>query len=158
MNQKDIQNFLVSDVKLLSGVGNKTKSLLKKKKIDKVSDLLWNFPRDFIDRTNLKKLNQLKVGEIMTIKVKVIKYNFPRIKNLPNRVKCIDDSGDIELVFFNSREGYIRKILPLNEQVVISGKIGYFRNKYQITNPTYVVPLEKQNDINKQMAQYPLTD
>ena len=29
--------------------------------------------------------------------------------------------------FFNSYEGYIRKILPLNETVTISGKINYFK-------------------------------
>ena len=42
------------------------------------------------------------------------------------------------MCFFNSYEGYIRKILPLNEEITISGKIGFFKNKYQITNPTYV--------------------
>ena len=51
---------------------------------------------------------------------------------------CEDEKGKIDLVFFNSREGYIRKILPLNEWVVVSGKINYYKNKYQITNPDYI--------------------
>ena len=42
------------------------------------------------------------------------------------------------LFFFNSREGYIRKVMPLNSWVVISGKINYYKNKYQITNPDYI--------------------
>jgi ATP-dependent DNA helicase RecG len=158
MNQKDIQNYLMSDVKILSGVGPKVKTLLRKKKIEKISDLLWNFPRDFIDRSNIKTLNQLKVGEVNTIKVKVLKYNFPRIRNLPSKVKCVDETGEIEIVFFNSKEGYIRKILPLDNHIVISGKIGFFKKKYQITNPTYVVPLDKQSLIDKTMAQYSLTE
>ena len=28
--------------------------------------------------------------------------------------------------------------MPLNEEITISGKISFFKNKYQITNPTYV--------------------
>ena len=35
MNQKDIQNYLMSDVKILSGVGPKVKTLLRKKKLRK---------------------------------------------------------------------------------------------------------------------------
>ena len=58
--------------------------------------------------------------------------------NLPNKVICEDESGVIECIFFNSYEGYIKKILPLNEKITISGKIGYFRNNYQLTNPKYV--------------------
>ncbi|SVB90397.1 uncharacterized protein METZ01_LOCUS243251, partial [marine metagenome] len=60
------------------------------------------------------------------------------VRNLPNRVNCQDETGKIDCIFFNSYEGYIRKILPLNEEITISGKISFFKNKYQITNPTYV--------------------
>ena len=48
------------------------------------------------------------------------------------------NTGLIDCIFFNSYEGYIKKILPLNQEIIISGKIGYYKNKYQITNPTYV--------------------
>merc|ERR1712086_971797 len=37
-----------------------------------------------------------------------------------------------------SHEGYVRKILPLNEEVTISGKISNYKGRYQITNPTYI--------------------
>ena len=71
-------------------MGLKTKKLLKKKKIEKISDLLWNLPQGFTDRTNVQTLDKLEIGKITTIKVKVIKYNFPRIRNLPNKVICED--------------------------------------------------------------------
>ena len=129
MNQPNIQDFLTKNISTLSGVGAKTKKLLKKKKIEKVSDLLWNFPQGYTDRSNLQTLENLQIGKITTIRVKVIKYNFPRIRNLPNKVICEDNKGSINIVFFNSREGYIRKILPLNTLVIISGKINYFKKK-----------------------------
>ncbi len=158
MNQTNTQNFLTKNVSILDGVGAKTKRLLKKKKIEKISDLLWNFPLGFTDRTNVKSLDNLEIGKITTIKVKVIKYNFPRIRNLPFKVICEDNKGKIDIVFFNSREGYIRNILPINSNVIISGKINYFKKSYQITNPAYVLPIEKENYVKKVIPKYSLTD
>ena len=51
----------------------------------------------------------------------------------------------------------MRKIFPLNEWVVISGKINFFRNNYQITNPDYVTNLEKQDYVVKNIPKYKLT-
>ena len=99
---------------------------------------MWRLPKSFTDRSILSKINELQIGKIHTIKITPVKYNFPRIRNLPNRVLCEDETGKLDCIFFNSYEGYIRKILPLNKQVTISGKINFFKKKYQITNPTYV--------------------
>ena len=158
MNQLKIHNFLTQSVSNLAGVGTKTKILLKKKKIEKVFDLLWTLPEGFTDRSNLKKLNNLEIGKVATIKVKVVKYSFPRIRNLPNKVLCEDENNKIEIIFFNSREGYIRKILQLNSTVIISGKVNYFKNKYQITNPPYVVTEMKESYVNKIIPKYSLTE
>jgi len=158
MNQSKIQDFLTRDIKSLEGVGLKTKKLLKKKKIEKISDLLWNFPQGFTDRSNVQSLDSLEIGKITTIKVKVSKYNFPRIRSLPNKVICEDKKGKIDIVFFNSKEGYIRKILPLNSWVIISGKISFFRKKYQIVNPSYVVSLHREEYVRKIIPKYSLTE
>ena len=138
MNNKTNYKYLLSDLSVLKGVGKKTTSLLRKKKINNIFDLLWKLPKSFTDRSLSSKIEELKIGENQTITIVPKKYNFPRIKNLPNRVTCADDSGEMDCVFFNSYEGYIRKILPLGKEVTISGKIGRFRNKYQITNPKYL--------------------
>ena len=76
---------------------------------------------------------------------------------MPNRIICEDEKGKIEIVYFNSREGYLRKIFPINEWVIISGKINFFRNKYQITNPDYVTSLDNQDYIVKNIPKYNLT-
>ena len=149
MNHLNIKDFITQNISILDGVGNITKKLLKKKGIEKISDLLWNFPQGHTDRTNIQTLDKLEIGKITTIKVKTLKYSFPRIRNLPNKVLCEDEKGKIDIVFFNSREGYIRKVLPLNSQVIISGKVNYFKKRYQITNPNYIVPTEKENYVKK---------
>ncbi len=138
MDNNNTYNFLLSDLKNLKGVGTKTSNLLKKKKIHNIFDLLWKLPRTFTDRSISTKIKDLKIGEIQTITVVPYKYNFPRIRNLPNKVNCKDETGQIDCIFFNSYEGYVKKILPLENEITISGKIGFFKNKYQITNPKYI--------------------
>ena len=150
--------FIFNDISILKGVGSKTKQLLKRKKIDRILDLLWSFPQGYVDRSNFKKLDSLEIGKITTIKVKVIKYNFPRIRNLPNKIICEDEKGKIDIVFFNSREGYIRKILPINSWVIISGKIIFYKKKYQITNPSYVVSTDRESYVKKKISKYSLTE
>ena len=158
MNKIYKKNFLFEDVSSIEGVGKKLSLYLKKKKIEKVNDLLWNLPYSFTDRSETATLNKLEIGKIFTIKIKVIKYNFPRIRNLPSKVFCKDEFGQIDLIFFNSREGYIRKILPINEWVAVSGKINFFKNKYQITNPTYVEKIEQIELVKKIIPKYSLTE
>ncbi len=149
-------NYLLSDLKNLKGVGAKTYAILKKKKINNIFDLLWRLPKSYTDRSKSTKIIDLKIGEIQTITLIPYKYNFPRIRNLPNRIYCKDDTGEMDCIFFNSYEGYIRKILPLNKKVTVSGKIGQYRNKYQITNPKYVS--EDASIIKDKHNKYSLTD
>jgi ATP-dependent DNA helicase RecG len=158
MDLNNKKNFLFEDVSIIEGVGKKLSIYLKKKRIEKVNDLLWNLPYSFTDRSETATIDRLEVGKIFTIKVKVIKYNFPRIRNLPSKVFCKDEFGEIDLIFFNSREGYIRKILPLNKWIAVSGKVNFFRKKYQITNPTYVEKIDKIELIKKIIPKYSLTE
>jgi ATP-dependent DNA helicase RecG len=138
MDNKRDYTYLLSDLSVLKGVGSKTTSILKRKKINNIFDLLWKLPKSYTDRSLSTKIKDLKIGEIQTITIIPRKYNFPRIKNLPNKVSCADDTGELDCIFFNSYEGYIKKILPIGKEVTISGKISNFRNKYQITNPKYL--------------------
>ena len=156
MKNKTNYEYLLSDLNSLKGVGIKTQNLLKKKNINNLFDLLWKLPKSYTDRSLSSKIKDLKIGENQTVTIIPQKYNFPRIRKLPNRVLCIDETGEIDCVFFNSYEGYIKKILPLGKEITISGKIGHFRNKYQLTNPKYVS--EDSTLIKKVHNKYSLTD
>ena len=156
MTNKSNYEFLLSDLTKLKGVGDKTTSLLKKKKINNIFDLLWKLPKSYIDRSRSTKIKDLKIGENQTITIIPNKYSFPRIRNLPNKVFCMDDTGEIDCIFFNSHEGYVRKILPLGKEITVSGKIGFFKNKYQLTNPKYIS--EDSSLIKQKHNTYSLTE
>ena len=155
MNIKSNYKYLLSDLTVLKGVGIKTTNLLKKKNINNLFDLLWKLPKSYTDRSLSSKIKELKIGENQTVTITPQKYLFPRVRNLPNRVICSDNTGSLDCVFFNSYEGYVKKILPLGKEITISGKIGYYKNKYQLTNPKYI---SEDSSIIKQVHnQYSLT-
>ena len=99
MNNKRNYEFLLSDLSYLKGVGTKTKNLLKKKNINNLFDLLWKLPKSYTDRSLSSKIKDLKIGEIQTLTIIPQKYNFPRLRKLPNRVLCNDETGTIDCVF-----------------------------------------------------------
>ena len=156
MDIKRNYKYLLSDLSALKGVGVKTTNLLKRKKINTIFDLLLKLPKSYTDRSLSSKIKDLKIDEVQTITIIPQKYSFPRVRNLPNRVLCKDETGEIDCVFFNSYEGYIKKILPIGKEVTISGKIKYFRNKYQLTNPKYIS--EDSSIIKQKHNSYSLTE
>ena len=151
------KDFIFSSIDNLKGVGPQLSKYLKKKRIEKIKDVILNLPYSETDRSRIYKLKDLEIGKIQTVKIQVKKLNFPRVRNLPNKISCEDETGKIEIVYFNSREGYLRKLFPVNEFVVVSGKVNYFNKKYQITNPDYVTSLENQEYVIKNIPKYNLT-
>ena len=156
MNNKSNYKFLLSNLSSLKGVGKQTANLLKKKRINNIFDLLWKLPKSYTDRSLSSKIKDLRIGENQTVTIIPQKYSFPRIRNLPNRVLCKDETGELDCIFFNSYEGYIRKILPLGKEITVSGKIGRYKNKYQLTNPKYIS--EDSSLIKQKHNIYSLTD
>ena len=151
------KDFIFNDVNKLKGVGTQLSKYLKKKKIEKVKDIILNLPYSETDRSKITKIINLEIGKIQTIQVSVKKHNFPRIRNLPNKILCEDDTGKIEIVYFNSREGFLKKLFETGKLVVISGKITSFNKKYQMTNPDYVTNVENQEYVIKNIPKYGLT-
>ena len=148
--------YLLSNIQNIKGIGKKTSQLFKRKNINTIFDLLWHLPTSKIENSKVTNIGDIQIGKLQTIKLTPLKYNFPRIRRLPNRVVCQSNDIKIDCVFFNSYEGYIKKILPLNTEIIISGKINFFRNKYQITNPTQVK--ESNENILETQNKYSLTE
>ena len=128
--------YLLSPIDAIKGVGKKTLSSFHKKKIFTIFDLLWHLPISKIETADDTEINDLQVGKNYNIKIIPIKYNFPRIRNLPNKVICEKNGIKLDCIFFNSYEGYIKKLLPLDQEVIVYGKVNNFRNKFQFVNPT----------------------
>ena len=148
--------YLLSSLNTVKGIGSKTIQLFLKKKIKTIFDLIWHLPTSKIETSKTTDIKNLLVGKEQSIKLIPIKYNFPRIRNLPNRINCLSADEKIDCIFFNSYEGYIKKILPINKKVIVYGKIGFYKGKYQITNPKLVS--ENEDGVIKDLKTYSLTE
>ena len=56
-------DFLLKDISVLKGVGQKTKNILRKKKIENLFDILCHLPQSYTDRSNLISINKLEIGK-----------------------------------------------------------------------------------------------
>jgi len=152
---QDYEYFL-SSIKTIKGIGKITSQFFLKKKILNIFDLLWHMPTSKIETSKTVDINDLQIGKTQSIQLIPLKYNFPRIRKLPNRVICLSSGKKIDCVFFNSYEGYIKKIFPINHEVIVFGKISYYKGKYQIINPK-LVSKNEDGDL-KDIKNYSLTD
>jgi len=148
---------LFQSTKSVSGVGPRLSTLFEKITGTKVVDLLWHLPIDIIDRRNTPKIIDAKGGMVATITVVVDEHKAPAKRHLPYRVHCHDDTGEMDLVFFNVKGDYLIKQLPLGATRVVSGKLDKFNGTLQMPHPDMIVKPEEKASVTILEPIYPLT-
>ncbi len=143
------------DVDKLKGVGEKKSKGLAKSGINSLLDLITHYPRRYIDRTKQARIGELVEGEEASVLVRVVRSSSRRIRGGRVMVNVVvaDDSGQLELTFFN--QGWRERQLGANTEAVVFGKVGTFRGKLQMANP--VVDLVG-NKTGKIIAVYPQSE
>ena len=63
------KDFIFKKVDCLKGIGKRLSQYLKKKKIEKIKDIVLNLPYSETDRSKIINLNELEIGKIQTIRV-----------------------------------------------------------------------------------------
>jgi len=61
------QIILNTEIQYLKGVGPKRGKILKNFGIYTVKDLIRNFPRKYLDRTNIQPINKIRINEKVVI-------------------------------------------------------------------------------------------
>ena len=142
----------------LPGIGDKN-SIYLSRLIDgeTVKDMLFHKPIDIIDRSYKPKIAEAQHGKVATLRVKVDKHSPSPRRGLPYRVTASDETGEITLVFFNAHPDYLKKHLPMGEDVLISGTLDRYQGKLQMTHPDYILPPSKEDQMPKIEPIYPMT-
>jgi ATP-dependent DNA helicase RecG len=148
---------LFAPVRSLPGIGPRLEKLVERLAGPKVVDLLWHLPSGLIDRRNRPKIAEARDGEIATIEVNVGLHVPPRTKRLPYRVHVSDETGEMQLVFFNARSDYLAKTLPEGSRRIISGRIEFYQGAPQMTHPDHIVDLAESASLPLLEPVYPLT-
>ncbi|MBC7495766.1 MAG: ATP-dependent DNA helicase RecG [Sphingomonadaceae bacterium] len=151
-------NPLFAEVAVLKGVGATLVRQLARLKLTRAIDLVFHLPVMAIDRVNLAVLDDAYVDRTVTVTVTPVAYDAggPRA---PFRVKAADSANTwIDLVYFGQGGGYARKLLPIGEARVISGRLDRYGQSLQMAHPDFVVAPAAADTIPAREPVYGLTD
>ncbi|MGC9365222.1 MAG: ATP-dependent DNA helicase RecG [Fidelibacterota bacterium] len=123
-------------VTYVKGIGPKRAEVLGKSGITTFRDLLYHFPRRYLDRRTITPIAKLKIGSEATIVAKVLSMNMVRTRRRSYfQLLAGDDSGQLCCVWFNGAK-YIQKVFKPGDAVAMSGKVEYFKG-LQLVHPDY---------------------
>ncbi|HEX7006323.1 MAG TPA: ATP-dependent DNA helicase RecG, partial [Alphaproteobacteria bacterium] len=148
---------LFADVTSLPGVGPRIGPLIERVAGPRLVDLLWHLPTGIVDRRYAPKIMDAEPGRVATMVVRVDSHLPPPSRRLPYKVRCVDDTGFLHLVYFHAKVDYLKRILPPGETRIVSGRVDHFNNEVQITHPDHVGTLEELDSLRAVEPVYPLT-
>ena len=111
-------------------------SNLKSLGINRVYDLIYYFPRAYDDRTNIKKIGELKFNEYVVLKATVMSVVNLTVRSGKKIVKAMvtDGTGIMEILWFGMP--YIKKSLKIGEEYLFIGQTKKSAI-FQLINPEY---------------------
>lgn len=153
---------LQSSLTILHGIGDVKKDLYVSLGVHKIEDLLYYFPRRYVDYSTLKTINRIEYDEELTIIATVQSLlTTPIRRRNQARVEVVvsDGTGFLRLVFFRSLK-YVQSFenhFRRGTQLVISGKVSMYLGRKQMNDPAFE-PLDAAHlNTNRITPVYPLT-
>ncbi len=115
----------------------------------RVIDLVFHFPHSIVDRRNQPGIANAPPGVIVTITGRVDRHQPPPSgkSNQPYRVFLHDETGELALTFFRVKGNWLEKALPVDETVVVSGKVDWFNGRPSMVHPDYMVRLGEADSL-----------
>ena len=101
--------------------------------IETVRDLLHHYPRRYIDRSEVSRIRDLRVGQPATVIGRVRKVERRRTRSRTTMVTVVlyDGTATIDLVFFN--QPWIANVYREGHEVAASGVMQLYRGRRQLT-------------------------
>ena len=148
---------LYQNVNKLKGIGPKKASYLKNLGIQSIIDSFYILPSKYIDRTQDINFKDLEKGQVITTLVKVKRHIFPFNPRLPYVIECQKDNLIINIIYFSVRGNYLRQKYPENKELIISGKISFYKSNISIAHPDYIEEIENEEKLRSFESIYPMT-
>lgn len=139
---------LTTPARYLKGVGLKRAQIFKKLGIFTAEDLLYYFPKRYVDRTNLSPIAKLTPGSVCAIKAKVItssqRTSWARRGFNITTVVFGDNTGRVSCVWFN--QPYLKNYFKAGAEVILYGKIDLYLGLLQMSSPEFEIIKDGDED------------
>lgn len=146
------------DIQYLKGVGEKRAALFAKLGLYTTEDLLAHYPRSYEDRTDMRPIAELKIGDAVCVRAMVaVPVTGHRIRGGLElfKTQVFDDTGTLRLTFFNAP--YVKTLLRQGAEFTFFGKVSGLPGAPEMTNPV-CEPVEKAgNATGRILPRYRLT-
>ena len=150
--------MLLDQTKLSGVLGDKTSmAFLKHFGHETVSDLLEHYPRRYASRGELTGLNELPIGEQVSVIGEVERTAVKHLKGRSGSVFEVtlgDGHGQLSLTFFN--QSWRQKELSAGKRGLFSGKVTVFNGKFQLAHPDYELFEELDDEQAQAWAELPI--
>ncbi len=156
-NRPLILDPLFQSTKAISGVGPRLTKLFEKLTGSKVVDLIWHVPVALIDRRHTPKVAEAQSGVVATLTITIDEHIKPAKRHLPYKVVAHDDTGYIDLIFFNVKGDYLKRQLPIGEQRLVSGRVEHYHGTVQMPHPDVIAHTSDRDLVEVLEPIYPLT-
>lgn len=149
---------LFEPVTTIPGVGPRIAGLIGRVAGPRKIDLCLKLPTGLVDRRFSPSVAEAPDGRIATFTLFVEDHRPPpRGTRLPYKVRCRDETGALDLVFFNARPDYLASALPVGEKRVVSGLVEWYRSTPQIAHPDVIERPERWTPAMAVEPVYPST-
>lgn len=156
---------LFAPITSLSGVGSKLAELMVKllgrESVEetRIIDLVLHAPSSIIDRRNRPGIAYALEGMIVTIQGTVERHMPPPRGNrsVPYRVAIRDNTGELTLTFFHAKGDWLTRSLPMDEEVLVSGKVDWFNGRASMVHPDMIVKASEAENLPLVESVYPMT-
>ena len=150
-------NSIYSSIATLPGIGPKIENLFNRMGIYRKLHFLWHIPYNVIKREKHSNIQDAKVNTLVSIKIKILDHKPSKFKRQPYRINCLCEDTPLDIIYFYARHPVVRATLPIGKEKIVSGKLEYFRNTYQITHPSHIVDSYNLDQIKDIEPIYTLT-
>jgi ATP-dependent DNA helicase RecG len=121
-----------------------------------VRDLMFLAPHSAIDRRLRVPIAETNDGDLATIEAEVDGH-LPAYRNLPYRIRLRDETGFLSVAYFRGHEEMLKRMWPIGQKRLVSGKVTFFDGMRQMLHPDYVVDPAKGEAPPPVEPVYPLT-
>lgn len=130
---------LAAPVTSIPGIGRANAQKLAPLGIETVGDLLYHFPRKYLDRSTVTPIGQAKTGQEVTVvgRVRDVESRTTRKRKNMLIITIFDGTGYLSGVWFNQE--YHKDRLKEGVEVAFSGRVRFEYKRLQMVNPAYDV-------------------
>ena len=126
--------ILTDPISILKGVGEQRSVSFSQNGIDSIKDLLYTFPRRYLDRTNVTQIKHFQKNQTVSLVARIESFGEKPIRRGKLfQVLVTDGTGFLTLSWFNSIH-FIKQKLKVGLNLAIHGKVEWYQG-YSITHP-----------------------